>query len=225
MALRDVQAPRNEGRAASLTDEDYELKTVKSVQPRGEGSIVTWNDGWSNVFPSTSFEVKPGMVAKVYPHDNFGRPIRGIVFEEGPVWYRTAEEEKMLRNREIEEARTRRREEFEKHRASFDADFEALPPEFQALIAKCRAANPDFRWEHEPYELFACSEATTIAKWVKETGGAIKDAPVSDEHSGNTEGFARLMARVYLEQPELVPKAHAAIATIIGCKDAGCHGN
>jgi hypothetical protein len=127
-----------------------------------------------------------------------------------------------------------KRKDYEAKKTEYEAAVAALPPEFQARIARFWRNNPSFS-ENLPYELFCCQEAVKIAARCKTAGGIriFHDLPcekqreavpeLSGEHSGNTFGAACLLAQCYLEHPELVDKMHGALCPLVGCKDYGCY--
>lgn len=145
-------------------------------------------------------------------YGSFGHPVRGLFVRGQCVFYRTLVEQRAKEQAEIAEQHAADKAQFERDRASMDARFEALPDEFRRRILRFRAGNPDFRWRFESYELFCCEEAMKV----------LTEAPLSDQHSGNTEGFARYLARIYAEQPEAVVTAHGALVPLVGCEAYGC---
>jgi hypothetical protein len=137
-------------------------------------------------------------------------------------------------------------------RAVLDAKYAALPALFQQRLDRFRANNPEFRWEYEPYEMFCCEEAVKLAAHLGTVGEAKRYAALASsetystdtprwnaeweeqkaidraaglathEHSGNTHGMTAILARLYLEQPDLVPKMHGALTPLVGCEAYGC---
>lgn len=126
-----------------------------------------------------------------------------------------------------------KKETFEKNKVQQDADYEALPPVFKRRIDRFRANNPNFRWDIEPYVLFASKEAVKIlkvCKTVEELSAFHKmsyeeqkaKAGIDEGHSGGTFGEAMQLAHAYVENEKYVPYIHSSLAHIAGCDKVGC---
>jgi hypothetical protein len=113
----------------------------------------------------------------------------------------------------------------------------ALPEAFRLRLDGFERARPDWRRDHEGYELFVCEEAAMLSTFFADKGldalAAFQNAPFEeqrstlpalrlDEHSGNTWGAACAFAATYIRHPGLVPKMHGAICPVVGCQVAGC---
>jgi hypothetical protein len=220
-------------------DSEYEVGTLTEVTANtdGTGWSVLWrgDDEPEDVRGSTGCGVPklrddqptPAVGGRIRIYGSFGRPIRGIAIDGACVFYRTEPMQAEHHRRWVERYHREQHERFERERAQLDADFETLPPLFQHRIARFRAADPDFRWKSEAYEMFCVTQATLLASHFRAQTGdplqaieAIKqwdkinsaehDPPYdyqaqeaavpgwSDGHSGNTHGAAMALAAVYL---------------------------
>jgi hypothetical protein len=215
-------------------DAQYEDHAITEVDGnRADGWSIRLDHGWhfgvpkdSRIFPHV------GMIARLYC-EGIGSIVRGLFLDGTQVFYRTEDEQQAQNERDAEEADRTRRYDFEKNRADLDRRFAALPSIFQQRIAQFRQNNADFRWEHEPYELFCCEQAILIAETLKTEEAIrqwhdlsyeeqVKIVPISDGHSGNTMGCAEFLARLYLTEPALILRAHGALAPLVGCEAYGC---
>jgi hypothetical protein len=157
-----------------------------------------------------------------------GQAINGIV-----VWYRSEAEDREHRRAEHDKREAEQKAEYEAKRAEYDAQIAELPEPFRERIQGYLARNPDFGWKFLPYELMCCEQAVLIASACGTPDGVHsfhalpweeqkRAVPgLDDGHSGNSFGFSCLMARIYLEQPELIPKAHGALAVLVGSEEYG----
>ena len=125
--------------------------------------------------------------------------------------------------------------EAEASRSINDAKIAALPVEFQQRIERFRAGNPDFWWDHQPYELFCCEEAMKIADAMKDRPEDLRGfgqlsweqqkilvPTLSGDHSGNTFGTAVKLAYWYLTNRVNVVREHGALTPLVGCESYGC---
>lgn len=233
-ALRDVRWAE---------DGEWEEYQLDRVRESADGYELGFDDGLCFWCPRVESVVpKVGDTIRLFGR-GFGYTVRGLLVNGRVVFYRTEAEQEEENRRTVEESRRQRREEFEKNRAKLDADYDALPPIFQARVDKFRRNNPDFRWEYEDYEMFCCTQAVLLAQtlgsveairaWDK-INSAEHDPPYdykaqvaavpgwSDEHSGNTHGMAVALACWYLTQPEAVERMHGALAPLVGSAEYGC---
>ncbi len=218
-------------------DKQFTENVIEAVEGNTE-------DGWSITFDKcTCFFVpadspimpKPGMVARFYGK-GFGYGVRGLDIDGRQVFYRTEEEDEQHHAESAQKHQDDKKREFEETgRAELDAQYEALPELFQRRIDKFRNTNPDFRWQYEGYEMFACTEAVKIATALKtldavQAWGKLDSAEqyeqvpeLSHDHSGNTFGTACRLAQWYLcDEPEYVIKEHGALTPLVGCEAYGC---
>lgn len=213
-------------------DSDFDEHPLDEVKRESNGYVLV-RDGWHLGIEYPGFEPKAGQMARYFPA-GIGRPVRGVVIDGRVAYYRTKAEEDKRHDEWVAAQRRQREREFEENRAARDAQFDALPPDFQARIQRFRDGNPDFRIEHEPYEMFCCEQAVVIAKALK-TLDAVRDfakldwkeqkrlvPAIDDGHSGNTFSMAVRLAGWYLSKPENVVKEHGALTPLVGCKDYGC---
>lgn len=170
-----------------------------------------------------------------------GYPVRGLAVDRTVVWYRTEAEQEAHEQGEIDRNQQERRRRFEENRAELDAQYDALPTEFQARLDRFRAGHPDFRWEHEAYEMSVCVDAVKIAEWCKVNRSAPdqswlaavrefhslpwerqQEAGVSDGHSGNSFGATCRLAQLWVLCPPEVVREHGALTPLVGCEAYGC---
>lgn len=116
----------------------------------------------------------------------FGSTVRGIAINGRIVRYETVAEEKARFALEQAERDQRKREEFAAKRQEYDAQYAALPPVFQRRMDRFRTANPDFRWDFEPYEMMVCVDAVAVAEAMKlpETGRRLRAAGIKTKEQG-----------------------------------------
>ena len=168
--------------------------------------VVTFDDGWSMGLPADApLRPRVGCDIDLVMDGGMrvGYSLDGVVCQEAdPIsthleWERGSHERALERIREAEADLARR-----------NRRVAALPPALRERILRFRAANLDFVFEHEPYEMACCKEAVRIAAkfrteaeiqafaaadWSKQK----EMLPgMDDGHSGNTFGFAILLARL-----------------------------
>lgn len=199
--------------------------------------------GWSLGFDSYGFgfrdnDNESGVVPKVgdtmrqYGR-GFGHAVRGLFINGQKVYYRTAEEDQAHFQRQQAKRDRESIAKWEKGRVEADARIAALPSVFRERIEAFQQKD-NWRWRYEGYELFTCEEAVKIAAHFKSRAEIAAWAeltyeeqqrvfPLSDEHSGNTAGQARMLAALYLERPELILQMHGAMCPLVGCEDYGCY--
>lgn len=209
-----------------------ELCTVKKVVESDDGYSITSTE-------STGFYLtkKYGAVPKegdvIRLHFVNGNTIRGMDLNGVPLYYKSDEELANERQAWLDDYNKKQADEYEKNKRQMDIDYSALPEVFRERIDRFRANNPKFRVEYEGYELFCCKQAVVFAKACQTVEGIkiFYDAPyeeqkimvpdMADGHSGNTFGMACSLARLYLESPEYVSKAHGSLSALVGSKDFG----
>lgn len=165
--------------------------------------------------------------------DGIGRIIRGVAINGVVAYYRTPEEQEEQNRRVVERLRIQRIEQFEAARDDQDRRIAALPEVFQKRLAYF-GRNPEWRVEHEAYELMCCEQAVLFADTLgsidalEEFAGLdweqqVERMPGLDGgHSGNSFGASVMLARFYLKDPDLVPDVHGALVYLVGCDEYGC---
>lgn len=230
-----------EDRALGLVEEGV----ITKVDPYtdGGGWSVTYGDSMGCGVRDVGVEPKVGDTLTTF--GTFGYAFHGQALNGRVLWYRTPAEEEAEHKRQAAEADAKKRAEFERDRAKLDADYAALPDTFKERIDKFRRTNPDFRWQHEGYEMFCCTEALAVASYCSvhriaqpeddheptaaENIEAFRELPyeeqkaaLSDGHSGNTFGFAMRLAYWWVTDPGMVVKEHGALTPLVGCEEYGC---
>lgn len=233
-------------------DEDRRLGTVEGgvihrVNLCEFDDEVRWDigygDHWGISLPDRGVEPKPGDRLETF--GSFGRPVHGYAINGVVFDYRSREEMDAEHKAMVERMDAKRRADFAEKKDDLDREYDALPALFKMRIDRFRDANPDFRWQHEPYEMFVCSQAALLAEWAREQDGdpveAIdawdrinskdNDPPYdyqaqlaavpgwADGHSGNTHGWAVALAKQYLTTRERVPLLPGAMSPILGTAD------
>ena len=214
--------------------EEYEIEKVAGPQTDGWYTITC--GGFSfGVPPSSSIMPVIGQVARFYG-GGFGRPVRGLMLDGVTVFYRTPTEQQDYEEKQRAASRQKKRDEFEAGgRAKLDADYLALPEEFKRRLDRFRTYRADFRWDMEPYEMSVCVDAVRIARALGSADAVQHFHGLSswteqvalvpglfDGHSGNSFGMACRLAVLFLNQSDLVEKAHGALCALTGCRDYGC---
>lgn len=241
-----------EDRALGLIEEG----AISKVEPYTDG------DGWSITY-SESYgcgiqrsRCPDGIVPKVgdtlTTFGQFGYSFHGQALNGEVLWYLSPEEEEAEFQQYLAESERKRKQAFDENKAKLDADYDALPAVFKKRIDKFRRTNPDFRWDHEGYEMFCCTQAVLLAEWALDKAegdpadaleridawNAINskdhDPPYdfkaqlqavpgwSDGHSGNTHGCAVILAKDFIVSPERVMAEHGALVPLVGCDEYGC---
>src|SRR5439155_24841417 len=94
-----------------------------------------------------------------------------------------------------------------------------------------------WRWEHEAYEMSACTDAVKVAEawnkaegidhgrddfsaWIHEVHP--EDVGGFEGHSGNSWDFACRLASCLIYDPAMVVLEHGALTPLVGCIDYGC---
>lgn len=202
--------------------------------PTEVGTVATVKN---NSFEGSGFwlELPPGCTPKAGDTykiwGEFGRPVRGLAFNDEVFFYRTSDEQRELQKAEAEEILANRKAKFAQSKETYLERISKLPEVFQKRFDRFRAGNQDFDWEYGEYELMACEEAVIIADTLKspdkiktfgEDGDCSAVPNLSKGHSGNSFAVARRLAYLYLENPEMVSTDHGALAYMVGCDEYGC---
>jgi hypothetical protein len=216
-----------------LHDLEYEDHVISEVTRGEDGWGFTMEDGLGFFCPDRGIEPHVGDTARLYGK-GFGFVVRGLDINGQEIFYRTPAQREKENKRQAEQYRQDQRDRFEQNKAELDAQYDALPSVFKARVDRFRRNNPDFRWKHESYELFTCTEAVKIAnhfgspdainEFYHARGERQREMfpSLSDGHSGNTFGAACRFAQIYLSEPELIERMHGALCPLVGCKEYGC---
>lgn len=230
-------AERNDG--TWETDAQFTEQRIAKVadQKDGKGWSLEFEDGWSLYCPRDQCDQAPvpGETARLYGK-GLGHQVRGIVIDARVYSYLTDTEDQARHEAWIVGETIKRQDELDRSLADRDRRRAALPSRFQERLAGFEAARPDWRRDHEGYELFVCEEAVKLAErfsgdvaglrafWASsfEEQKAAFPGLAYDQHSGNTWGAAGMLARLYLERPVDVPLMHGALCPLVGCGALGC---
>lgn len=216
------------------SDTEYQDAVLESANRDGEGWSVQFNEpagGWLWI-PSYSGEPHVGDKARLYGR-GFGYVVRGVVINNITVYYRTPAEERAKHEAEQRAAEAKRQAELDAERAARDARRARLPEPFNGRFERFEANNSDWRRDYETYELFCCEEAVKLTalgsvEAIREFHDMSFDQQqhilpaISDQHSGNTFGFACRLAVWLLSKPELIVREHGALCPLVGCVRYGC---
>lgn len=223
------------------TDTEYQDGIILRVDPGEDGWAVEYRDldqpdrtsGWSLWCPDHGIEPHPGNHIRVWGQ-GIGFPFRGIAINGRIVFYRTAAEHEAHQERQQHEREQEQRETFAGQRADFDRRVAALPDVFHARIRGFQRRNSEFGWRFGMYELSCCEDAVRIADtlrtedairtWFSQDWEAQQETVpgLFDGHSGNSFAQATYLARVFLVDPEVIPREHGALCPLVGCGEYGC---
>lgn len=212
--------------------EDYQFREeiVSVSQKMDRGWQITDLDGWS-FWIDTKYGVEPkiGQLIRYYGK-GLGYTVRGVFLDGKKVFYKTVQEEQKEFEIWLEENKKLKRSEFRKIKSKLDRQFANLPPPMRRRIKRFRKQDPDFRWEHESYEMFCCDQALQIA-WKLKFPEAVESfaklgyeqqrlavPKLSGGHSGNTLGASITLAYWFLKDPDKVEFIHGALSPIVGDK-------
>jgi len=217
-----------------ISDTQFEEHVLDKVTRTEGGWEIQYDKCICFFCPDVGIEPKVGDVARYYG-EGIGRPIRGLEINGHVVFYRTEAQECI----EQELRRVRReqelREEYAQKKDDYAARIAQLPAPFQARLARLASKRDNFGWEFLPYDLFVCEQAVAFAQALgtREAITAFRKADgktqqqlvpaLSDQHSGNTFGYACYLAGIYLDKPEALKFTHGALVGLVGCEGYGCH--
>lgn len=221
-----------------IRDAEWQESVIENVEREKDNWFyVTHNDGWTLGVQTSDIEPKAGDTIRTYGR-GIGYEVRGIAINGHVVRYESDADMRARHARELAASDQKKRDEAVANRTENDARIAALTQEFQNRIARLRRNNPDFEWDHQPYELFICEQAVVIANAFSSNVEELKDwskldwsdqkkrVPGLDEgHSGNTFGAASRLAWLFLTKPELVELEHGALCPLVGCTAYGCYAS
>lgn len=209
-------------------DTQFEEVTINNVTKSTSGWEIQRSDGWSFFVPADSpVEPQVGHVARFYGR-GIGFTVRGLVIDGRTVFYRTVDEQ---RAKEAEEAVARamkQQADYEAAKPKNDERIAALPAVLRDRILRFREKTERFGPEFEGYELFCSEQATLIFNALKDEENIKTFAKfdwenqkaavpeLSDGHSGNTFGFAVLLARLLATTPERCADVPGAMSPLVG---------
>lgn len=215
------------------TDPEYEDTIIVRVDRDDAGWMITGDHGWSFGFADTGVAPKVGSVARFYGR-GIGFVVRGLVIDGQVIFYRTPDEDRQRHAQWVRDLDAGKRRRFAEQEADLDRRVAALPTVFTKRIERFRRNNPDFRWEWEAYELVICETAVLLAQAYIlphqiEINASLPFAALKanipdldDGLSGNQFDLAVRLAKVYRDNPLLVPAQHAGMCPIVGCRESGC---
>lgn len=134
-----------------------------------------------------------GTTARMYGK-GFGNPVRGLYLNGQRVFYRTPEQEEQKHR---EDWRRWRAEQKREKLAAFEANREGMDHRFAVLPEIFQRRIQKFRDTNPEF------------RW-------------EYEGYGNTFGFACVLARHYITNPENVYREHGALTPLVSCQEYGC---
>lgn len=176
-----------------------------------------------------------------------GFRIRGLKVGGKVAYYRSAEQEELYAKASSDILKGQKIidwfDDKDGGRTKFEAGYDALPFEMRRRIDRFRSNNSCFDWEFGPYELMCCQQALALAETLEALAfiserdleevyeafgrlGYEEEGEVfperDDGHSGNSWGFTRRLAGLWLFNRELVWAEHGALVHLVGCEEYGC---
>lgn len=224
----DRQYLRGEAFKADRIDADCEkvfcIMEVARIKADADGWDITTTDGWSLWLNGATDGYEPQVGSVIWEYTICFSRVLGVVVDGHVFRYKTVAQAEGERLAKIERDRANEREKF----PEYDARVAKLPDVFQQRIKKFQRAE-HFREDLEGYEVFVCEQAVQLAERLKTTRKLriwsrlnyqhqMEFIPELNEagHTGNSLGAACCLARLYLENPILVPKMHGALAPLVG---------
>lgn len=216
-----------------------------STLAKFDAHSITDADGWSLGVDTSGVDLAIGTDV-LYWGRGLGYSVRGLAVGHHVFWYRTEHEQAANEQAERENREAQQKAEFDAQREAHDRRYDELPDAFKARVDRFRAANPDFRWQFEAYEVMCCRDALKIASYCsvnrladvadgQEPTAADnvlafqrlpwdeqKAAGIDPGHSGNSFGFACRLAYLWVTDPGRVEFEHGALVPLVGCKAYGC---
>ena len=216
--------------------------TERGIVTDVSGQSIGWESeggGRMGMALSERSEIIPAVGDHILVYGGFGYEVRGLDVNGQPSYFRTDAEVRDSHARYRNAERERKAREFAENLAKLDADYAALPENFQRRIAGFRAASPAWREEYEAYEMTACTDAVKIAAWLTAQNQLISQSydrfctmswddqkaaipDLFDGHSGNSFGFAMRLGYWHATEPERVVQEHGALTPLVGCDAYGC---
>jgi hypothetical protein len=226
-------------------DPFYDVQIVENVSEVGDEGILEFKNG-ANLFCEKSKDgtlPKPGETVFLFHKEignSIGNSIRGIatVDENRNIKtiyrYQTPLEEINSRFDEAVKYRKKEEESFKVFELEYNDRISKLPDVFQKRFVRFHKNNPTFGQEFGGYELMCCEDAVKLVdkyptKEELENFSSLEfdlqmEAwPGSTDHSGNSWGFTKHIAQLYVIRPDLVEYEHGAMHGLVGCEDYGCY--
>lgn len=170
---------------------DYLIKSIDPPDEPGEFTVTVGDalvpgnrgfGGWTTTMP-WPIEPKPKVGDRLRVWSN-GSQNHGVSVLRGtdfvPVYYKTKREQDAEHAAWLADWERQQHEDFEKGKTQLDTQYELLPPALKRRIDRFRAADPDFRWKEEAYEMAACAEAGRLYRAALDpaTGVILKKAGI-----------------------------------------------
>lgn len=217
----------------TIDEQPFERRIVTEVREGDDGYWI--GAGGISFYLSKEHGAEPQVGDTIYFYgDGIGHIIRGVALNGTVVFYRTPEEQEEQNRQIVERMRIDRIERFEVAREDHDRRIAALPEVFRKRLAYF-GRNPEWRVEHEAYELMCCEQAVLFADILGSEAALDEFVKMNYEqqvervpgmeaagHSGNSFGASCVLARYYLTDPDLVPDVHGAMVYLVGCDEYGC---
>jgi len=213
-------------------DEEELIITEVSPYKDGEWIGISTNNGCGFAM-ETKYGVVPKVGDTIILHTVGFSLIRGITLNGVQIYYKSDQDLELERLEQQVKYEKEKNDRFLKEVKSLDKKYLKLPQCFKDRIDRFRKNNDRFRVDFESYELFCCEQAVVIAKACKTPAGVAefgkmewkdqmnKVKKLSRDHSGNTFGMSTQLAYWYLQQPDVVVKAHGSLAALVGSAEYG----
>jgi len=162
----------------------HEDDVIRSWTRNGDMATVETmsGTGFGVLWPPSIPDGEKGDRIRLY--GGMGFTTKGVDIWRDDAWqsvsYKTQVELDAEHEAWVKEYLERQHAEFERDKAKLDAAYEALPPPLKRRLDRFRAADPDFRWREEAYEMAACAEAGRLYRAAMDPafGAALKAAGI-----------------------------------------------
>lgn len=204
-------------------EKDLVCTTIAELKKVDGGFCITRSDGWSLYFDVAADGYEPQVGSEIWLYTTGPSYVMGIIVDGHVFKYETIAQ----RNARFAAERERRRAEERARFPEHDAKIANLPEIFQKRIKNFQRA-PFFREDLEKYEIFVCEQAVLFAERLKTVKKLILWSKLSWEHqvqfipqleeagySGKAFGAACLLARAYLEKPDMITEICGALAPLV----------
>lgn len=170
--MTETERDFTEQRAAEKAADRGRTQTLEKVVETDGGWEVTmdgslcWHIQRKYVDAAGIEAPKVGDTLVCYP-GGFGMMIHGADLNGVELFYTCEEERELERQEYIRKREAEKHAKFEENREKLDQWYDEFPPEFKERIDIRRRNNPDFRWEYESFEMWACRAAIQLAEWAQ----------------------------------------------------------